>query len=126
MKLLEREDYAVSSGSLLAGDKPHPMAYGAFPRVLGRLRRRYGNSLEELINRMTGFPASRFGFAGHGLLRHGKVADMVVFDPDVINDTATYDIPKSFPEGVEYVLVNGRISVADGVPTGALAGRARP
>ena len=41
-----------------------------------------------------------------GLLRHGKAADVVVFDPDVINDTATYDIPKSFPEGVEYVLVN--------------------
>ena len=126
MKLLEREDYAVSSDSILAGDKPHPRAYGTFPKVLGPLRRRYGNSLEELINRMTGLPASRFGFTDRGLIRPGKAADVVVFDPDLVTDTATYDEPKSHPEGVEHVVVNGRIAVENGSPTGVLAGRALP
>lgn len=126
MKLLEREDYAVSSDSILAGDKPHPRAYGTFPKVLGPLRRRYGNSLEELVNRMTGFPASRFGFRDRGLIRPGKAADVVVFDPDLVTDTATYDIPKRFPEGIEYVLVNGWIAVENGSPTGVLAGRTLP
>ena len=126
MKLLEREDYAVSSDSILAGGKPHPRAYGAFPRVLGRLRRKYGNPLEALINRMTGFPASRFGFTDRGLLRPGKAADVVVFDPDLIDDTATYDQPKSYPKGIDYVLVNGRTAVENGAPTGVLAGRTLP
>ena len=126
MKLLEREDYAVSSDSILAGDKPHPRAYGTFPRVLGRLRRKYGNSLESLINRMTAFPASRFGLDDRGLIRPGMAADVVVFGPDRINDTATYDVPKSFPEGVDFVLVNGRIAVEAGIPTGVLAGRTVP
>lgn len=126
MMLLEREDYAVSSDSILAGDKPHPRAYGTFPKVLGPLRRRYGNSLEALINRMTGFPASRFGFGDRGLIQPGKAADVVVFDPDLVTDTATYDVPKSFPEGIEYVLVNGRIAVENGAPTGVMAGRALP
>ena len=94
--------------------------------MLGRLRRQYGNSLETLINRMTAFPASRFGLTDRGLLRPGKAADVVVFDPDLINDTATYDEPKSYPEGIGYVLVNGRIAVEDGIPTGVLAGRALP
>ena len=126
MKLLEREDYAVSSDSILAGDKPHPRAYGTFPKVLGPLRRRYGNSLESLVNRMTAFPASRFGLSDRGLLRPGKAADVVVFDPDLVNDTATYDEPKSFPEGIEHVLVNGQVAVEEGAPTGVLAGRALP
>ena len=126
MKLLEREDYAVSSDSILAGDKPHPRAYGTFPRVLGRLRRKYGNSLESLINRMTAFPASRFGLDDRGLIRPGMAADVVVFDPDRINDTATYDVPKSHPVGIDYVLVNGRIAVEAGIPTGVLAGRTVP
>ena len=126
MRLLEREDYAVSSDSILAGDKPHPRAYGTFPKVLGPLRRRYGNSLEELVNRMTGLPASRFGFGDRGLIQPGKAADVVVFDPDVVTDTATYDVPKSYPQGIEYVLVNGKIAVEDGEPTGVMAGRALP
>ncbi len=126
MKLLERADYAVSSDSILAGDKPHPRAYGTFPKVLGPLRRRYGNSLESLVNRMTAFPASRFGLSDRGLLRPGKAADVVVFDPDLVNDTATYDEPKSFPEGIEHVLVNGQVAVEEGAPTGVLAGRALP
>ena len=126
MKLLEREDYAVSSDSILAGDMPHPRAYGTFPRVLGRLRRRYGNSLESLVNRMTAFPASRFGLRDRGILKPGLAADVVIFDLDLIDDTATYDAPKSYPKGIDYVLVNGEIAVANGSPTGRLAGRTLP
>ena len=126
MKLLERADYAVGSDSILAGDMPHPRAYGTFPRVLGRLRRKYGNPIEALINRMTAFPASRFGLVDRGLLRQGKAADVVVFDPDRIEDTATYDNPKSYPEGIGYVLVNGKVAARCGKPTGVLAGRALP
>lgn len=126
MDLLAREDYAVSSDSILAGDKPHPRGYGTFPRILGRLRREYGLPLELLINRMTGLTATRFGLTDRGLLRAGQAADVVVFDPETINDTATYEEPKSFPTGIEYVLVNGRIAVEGGEPTGVLAGRAIP
>ena len=126
MRRLAREDYAVGSDSILAGGKPHPRAYGTFPRILGRLHRQYGLSLETIINRMTAFPAGRFGLSDRGLIQSGKAADVVVFDAEQVNDTATYDSPKSFPVGIEHVLVNGQLAVEGGVATGVLAGRAIP
>jgi N-acyl-D-amino-acid deacylase len=126
MQLLIREDYAVSSDGILVGDMPHPRVYGTFPRVIGRLRRKFNTPLELLINRMTGFTAQRFKLNDRGLLRPGKAADIVIFDADLVNDTATYDAPKNFPVGIEHVLVNGEIAVKNSSPTGVLAGRAIP
>ncbi|MBM4435434.1 MAG: D-aminoacylase [Chloroflexi bacterium] len=127
LELLERPFYMVGSDAIMVGDRPHPRAYGCFPRLLGTLRRRHGRpSLETLVNRMTAVPAERFRLSDRGLLRPGKAADIVVFDPGTIADTATYEEPRSYPVGVEHVLVNGHLAVEHGAPTGALAGRALP
>jgi len=127
MQLFSRPDYTVGSDSVLVGQRPHPRTFGCFPRLLGRMRRQYGGvPLEALINRATALPAERFGLKDRGLLQRGKAADIVVFDPETLADTATYENPKSFPIGVEYVVVNGRVAVEHSKPTGVLAGRPLP
>lgn len=127
MALLARPNYMVGSDSILVGDKPHPRAYGCFPRFLGRLRREVGGmSLEAMVNRMTAVPAARFRLGDRGLLQPGRAADIAVFDATTLIDTATYENPRSFPVGMEYVLVNGKVAVAKGAPTGVLAGRVLP
>jgi N-acyl-D-amino-acid deacylase len=94
--------------SLIASDslhdqarKPHPRLYGTFPHVLARyVRDRKLLTLEEAIRKMTSFPARRFRLDKRGLIGPGYAADLVVFDPDGISDTATYDDPKRFPKGI--------------------------
>ncbi len=122
MELLRRDDYTVGSDAIPVGGMPHPRAYGAFPRILGRLRRRHGARLEPLIHAMTQRPARRFRLRGRGVVEVGAFADLVVLDPARINDTATYEDPKSYPEGIPYVLVNGKVAVDSGRCTGVLAG----
>jgi N-acyl-D-amino-acid deacylase len=126
MQLFERPNYMVGSDSISAGQHPHPRLYGCFPRLLGRFRRDYGGSLEGLVHRATAVAAGRFGLADRGLLQPGNAADIVVFDPDTLTDTATYEQPMSLPIGIDYVLVNGQLAVEQGQPTGVLAGRALP
>jgi N-acyl-D-amino-acid deacylase len=126
MRLLEREDYMVASDSIPLGSSPHPRAFGAFPRILGRLRHRHGSSLEQLVQRMTGNPARLFGLAGRGEIKPGNFADLVVFDADRIDDLATFEDPRIPPAGIRHVMVNGRLAVMDGNCTGALAGEAIP
>jgi N-acyl-D-amino-acid deacylase len=127
MQLFSRTDYTVGSDSIFVGQRPHPRTFGCFPRLLGRLHRRYGHPcLAELINRATALPAARFSLKDRGLLRPGKAADVVIFDPDTLTDTATYEDPKSLPIGIEYVLVNGQVAVENGEATGLLAGRSLP
>ena len=81
-------------------------------------------SLEEAIRKMTSGPAARLGLRDRGVIREGAVADLVVFDPATVRATATYDQPRSFPIGIEQVIVAGTPVVADGVHTGATPGRA--
>ena len=127
MVLLARPDYMVCSDITPAGGLPHPRSYGAYPRFLGRLRRRVGGlSLEEMVHRMTDRPARRFGITGRGRIEKGCYADLVVFDADRVIDTATYDDPRRFPLGIPYVLVNGRLAVDREECTGVMAGRAVP
>ena len=126
MTLLDRPDYTVGSDAIPVGSMPHPRAFGTFPRILGRLRRRHGASLEKLVHHMTELPARRFGLKNRGVLAKGAFADVVVFDPEEINDTATYEDPRSFPVGVPYVAVNGQVAVDGGRCTGVLAGEAVP
>lgn len=103
--------------------KPHPRAYGSFPRVLGRYVREGVVSLEEAVRKMTSLPAQTFGLHDRGLLRPGMCADITIFDPDKIIDKATYKDPIQFPEGVEYVIVNGVVTVYRGEHTSARGGR---
>ncbi|OON69651.1 N-acyl-D-amino-acid deacylase family protein [Hymenobacter sp. CRA2] len=103
---------------------PHPRGYGSNARVLGRyVRELHVLSLEEAVRRMTSLPAQTFGFADRGLLRPGMVADIVVFDPDKVQDRSTYERPHQYSAGMRYVLVNGRMTLSEGRHLGRRAGQ---
>jgi N-acyl-D-aspartate/D-glutamate deacylase len=116
-----------SDGSALNLDypgKPHPRSFGTNVRVLGKyVREERIIALEEAIRKMTSLPAQVLGLKDRGLLREGYWADIVVLDPDTVIDTATYESPKRYPKGVDYVLVNGAIVIDGGVHTGARPGK---
>jgi N-acyl-D-amino-acid deacylase len=114
----------VGTDSTFIGEKPSPRTYGSFPRILGQFVRDDALlSLEEAVRKMTSAPAARLGLRDRGVIREGAVADLVVFDPATVRSTATYDEPRSYPIGIEQVIVNGTLVVADSVHTGALPGR---
>jgi N-acyl-D-amino-acid deacylase len=115
----------VGTDSTFLGEKPSPRTYGSFPRILGQfVRDEQLLSLEEAVRKMTGAPAARLGLPDRGLLREGYAADLVVFDAARVRSNATYDQPRQFPDGIEYVAVNGELVVDAGIHTGALPGRA--
>jgi len=98
-----------------AEEKPHPRAYGTFPKVLGRyVRERKLLRLEEAIRKSTSYPASIIRLKERGLLLHGYWADMVIFNPDTILDKATYQDPNKYSLGIDYVIVNGEVTVEKG------------
>ena len=104
--------------------RPHPRLYGTFPRVLGRYVRDRGViSLAEAIRRMTSLPCDRFGLVDRGRVVAGGFADLVMFDPDKVVDTATYDDPHQEPVGISLVVVNGVVALRGGSHTGAGSGR---
>jgi N-acyl-D-amino-acid deacylase len=76
----------------------------------------------EAIRRMTSLPADIFGLRDRGRIVEGAYADLVLFDPKTIVDTATYENPYAYPLGIKWVWVNGEAVVRDGTPTGALPG----
>ena len=116
---------ALATAGPLSQGKPHPRAYGTFPRVLGHYVRERGIlSLEEAVRKMTGFPAARLGLFDRGLLRPGFYADITIFDAESILDEATYVDPHQYPKGIHYVLVNGQVALEDGQQTDVLAGKA--
>ena len=103
---------------------PHPRAYGTFARVLGKYVRDDARlSLEAAIHKLTKLPASNLSLRQRGELKPGFFADIVVFDPTVIRDHATYDEPHRYATGVVHVFVNGTQVLEDGEHTGALPGR---
>lgn len=105
----------IGSDGLPHDRHPHPRLWGAFPRVLARYWRGRGLfSLEQAIHKMTGLTARNFRIEGRGLLRAGHFADVVVFDPARIGDTATYAQPEGISEGVEHVFVNGTPAYREG------------
>jgi len=94
------------------GGKPHPRAYGTFPRVLGKyVREEKLLTLEQAIRKMTSLPAGKISLKSRGILREGFWADVVIFDQAVIKDQATFDDPHQYPKGIEYVIVNGQVVV---------------
>jgi N-acyl-D-amino-acid deacylase len=107
----------------LLGGRPHPRAYGTYPRVLGRyVRERATLSLEEAVRKMTSQAAEAFGFADHGLVADGLRANLVVFDAATVADRATFEDPLRFPEGVRDVFVAGEPVVRNGEMTGRRPG----
>lgn len=114
-----------SDGIQTPAGKPHPRLYGTFPRVLGRYARDLAIlSLEEAVRRMTSFPAEKFRLHDRGAIRVGAHADLVLFDPETVADTATWTDPRRAPDGIQHVFVNGTAVVCDGAHTGARPGRA--
>ncbi len=108
----------ASDGRLVAlGDgHPHPRWYGTFPRVLGLYSRERGVlELEEAVSKMTLMPAKRIGLEKRGLVKSGWFADLVVFDSKTIIDQATFQDPHQYPVGIEWVLVNGKMALENGV-----------
>lgn len=123
LSLIGSDGSALAAEGPLAVGHPHPRNFGTFPRVLARYVRERGVlSLEEAIRKMTSGPASRVGIRDRGLLLPGMWADVVVFDPGRIRDTATYREPKRYPEGIAWVVVNGEVVVEEGHHTGARPG----
>jgi N-acyl-D-amino-acid deacylase len=126
---LEWMSFGSDAGSLapegvFLRSQPHPRSYGTFARVLGRfVREERAAPLEDVIRRMTGFPAANLKLDHRGLLRPGYFADVVVFDPDQITDHATYTQPHAYATGVVHLLVNGETVLRDGEHTGARPGR---
>ena len=116
--------HMVGSDSLpRPGTRPHPRAYGTFPRVIGKLSRDEGwLGLEDAVRRMTSIAAQRFGLMDRGLVRPGLAADLVLFSPDIA-DLASFDSPAELAAGVERVWVAGRPVLAEGKPTGERPGR---
>ncbi|MFK0691071.1 amidohydrolase family protein [Mesorhizobium sp. IMUNJ 23033] len=113
----------VGSDGLPHDIHPHPRLWGTFPRVLGHYARDVGLfTLEEAVHRMTGLPAREFGIQERGMLTVGNFADLTIFDPQTIIDTATFEEPRQPAAGIEHVFVNGVSVWRDGKATGALPG----
>jgi N-acyl-D-amino-acid deacylase len=114
---------AVAPRGILGRGKPHPRFYGTFPRVIGHYVREGVIPLQEAVRKMTSAPAQRLGLRDRGLLREGFKADIVVFDPNKVEDEATFLDPHQFASGIPYVIVNGRLVIDDYEHTGALPGK---
>jgi len=108
----------------LSFGKPHPRSYGTFPRVLGRYARdERVLELEDAVRKMTSLTARHLRLRDRGTISVGAAADVVVFDPATVADTATYDDPHRYPTGVEHVIVNGHMTIESGETTDERAGR---
>ena len=115
---------AKSINGPLGDGTPHPRGFGSFPRVLGKyVRDENILDLPVAIKKMTSDPCSRLKITDRGIIKEGNYADLVLFDPKKIRDTSTYENPKQYPEGIEYVFINGEMAVKKGKPTGILGGR---
>lgn len=121
--MIGSDGYGIPPSGPLAEGAPHPRSFGTFPRVLAKYAREYKLfSLETGVYKMTGLTAAKLGLKDRGLLKKGYQADVVVFDPEAIADTATFTDPKQYPQGIEQVLVNGQFVIRSGRHTHALAG----
>ena len=129
--ILRRPDIVIGSDSsarsfdgITAEGRPHPRGFGSFPRMLGRyVREEKVLTLSEAVHKMTGKPAGIFHIDRRGLIAEGCFADITVFDPERIIDTADFTDPFRKPEGISHVFVNGVPVLSDGEVTGALPGR---
>jgi len=122
--MIATDGSGVSPEGPLSHGKPHPRFYGTFPRVLGKfVREEKWLTFEEAIWKMTGFPAKKLGLEQRGLIKEDYWADIVIFDPEIIKDEATYEEPHRFSIGLEYVIVNGKIAVEKGIQQEVLEGK---
>lgn len=123
-RILAFDQTMIGSDGLPHDEKPHPRLWGTFPRVLGHYsRKRNLFSLETAIHKMTGLTARNFGLPDRGIIREGAFADLVILNPETVDEVATYDRPIAPSRGIETVLVNGKVIWSEGRPSGQRPGR---
>jgi N-acyl-D-amino-acid deacylase len=121
---IDNDSSGTSPEGLLAQEHPHPRAYGTFPRILRKyVREEKKLSLEDAIRKFSALPAQRMRLTDRGVIKAGMWADVVVFDPTTIKDTATFADPNQLAQGMDYVLVNGVPVIEQGKMTGARPGK---
>lgn len=122
--IMQHPRHTGGSDGLLVGAKPHPRGWGTFARYLGHYCRDLGlMSLEECVGHLSGRAATRLRLVDRGFIRPGYAADLVLFDPDTVADTATFDQPRQAAAGFTHVFVRGQLALDDGELTGVTAGR---
>lgn len=115
---------ALAPYGFLSQGIPHPRNYGSFPRFLGEyVRDKKLISLSKAIKKMTSMPAAKMKLDDRGSIKKGYYADLAIFDPSTIADVATYTEPEQYPQGIDYVIVNGKIVIDQGKHTGELPGK---
>jgi len=121
---VDNDSSGTSPEGILGQDRPHPRAYGTFPRILRKYVREESKlTLEDAIRKFTALPAQRMRLTDRGVLRVGMWADIVVFDSATIRDVATFENPNQLSQGMDFVLVNGVPVIDQGKMTGALPGK---
>jgi N-acyl-D-amino-acid deacylase len=124
LTMIGSDGMSLSTEGILSSGKPHPRAFGTHGRVFAKyVRGKKLISLEEAVKKMTSMPASRLQLAHRGALKEGYFADIVVFDPDVVEDLSTYSNPQNYTKGFDSVIVNGKIALKDGVESGVFSGK---
>ncbi len=122
--MIGSDGQSLSTEGIMSSGKPHPRAFGTRARVLGRyVREKKLFSVEEAVKKMSSSPAKRLGLRDRGVLKAGNFADVTVFDPETVQDLATFENPKQYSAGFSAVIVNGRPALLDGCETAALSGR---
>ena len=121
---IDSDEASIAPEGLFLRRNPHPRAYGAFARVLGKYARDEGIlTVQEAVRRFTLLPATNLKLNRRGALRRGYYADLAIFDLDAIIDHATFEEPHQLAAGMRHVIVNGTPALMDGELTGALPGR---
>jgi N-acyl-D-aspartate/D-glutamate deacylase len=125
VKLIQYPDAAIACDCGASINATHPRYFGTFPRVLGHyVRDSRALSLAEAVRKMTALPATIIGMVDRGFVAVGMAADLAVFDSAAVIDRATFERPMELPQGIRFVLVNGRVALRDGEPAAATGGRA--
>ena len=122
--IMQHPKVMIGTDGIDVGSKPHPRAWGTYPRLLDE----YVNnqkilSFEKAINKMTKLPAQKFNIKQRGEIKHNYFADLVIFDPENIKDNSTFTNPKKTPDGIEYIFVNGKKSMMNNNETKVFSGR---
>lgn len=122
-RVLSYPESMIGSDGLFHDQHPHPRLWGTFPRVLGHYAREMGlMPMEEAVRRMTGLPAEKLGLEDRGIIQDGAIADLTLFDPATVIDTATFDNPIQASDGIHTVMTAGRPVWQNGKPTGQTPG----
>lgn len=124
VEIMHSPTVSFITDGLLGGKMPHPRTYGTCPRILGRyVREQQVMSWEEAVRKMTSLPAQKLRLKTKGLLAENYDADVVIFDPKTVIDRSTYENPRQYPAGIDWVFVNGTIVVERGKHTDLRPGK---